>query len=288
VLLNLVLNARDALPHGGKIAVSTRSAEFPLGRSDDSGPENVRRAIALVVTDNGCGMDAETRARLFEPFFTTKKLGKGTGLGLATVQRVVSESGGAIGVESNPGRGTTIEVLLPAIESPTGKRPESELPASQFIGKEHVENVSVEVPTVAPWPVQPAVAPIALQVSARTILLVADQAPTRKSMQRVLVDAGHRILAACSGQQALEIFAGHSHIPDLLIADCMMPGMSGNELAETLLQRKPDLKVLLISGYQDSDAASRPGAVEILRTPFSGRDLMAHVFALFHHNITKS
>jgi two-component system cell cycle sensor histidine kinase/response regulator CckA len=130
ILLNLVLNARDAMPQGGKITLSTRDGGFPRPElpmkfasqvsgdvSGEAAPGSVRRAVSLVVEDNGCGMDAETRARLFEPFFTTKKPGQGTGLGLATVQRIVSESGGMIEVESGPGRGTRIEVFLPAIEA---------------------------------------------------------------------------------------------------------------------------------------------------------------------------
>jgi two-component system, cell cycle sensor histidine kinase and response regulator CckA len=129
ILLNLVLNARDAMPQGGTIRLITRPAEFPRESTGDfassfaahhvkdPGPGSARRAVSLAVKDNGCGMDAETRARLFEPFFTTKKPGKGTGLGLATVQRIVSEAGGIIAVESEPGRGTLMDVFLPAIES---------------------------------------------------------------------------------------------------------------------------------------------------------------------------
>ncbi|MFZ0796251.1 MAG: ATP-binding protein [Terriglobales bacterium] len=115
ILLNLVLNARDAMPQGGEIGLITRAVEFP----GNAGPGAARRAVSLLVKDNGCGMDAETRARLFEPFFTTKKPGEGTGLGLTTVQRVVGELGGVIEVESEPGRGTSIEVFLPAIEPAT-------------------------------------------------------------------------------------------------------------------------------------------------------------------------
>jgi signal transduction histidine kinase len=123
ILLNLVLNARDAMPQGGKIGLITRAAEFPsagelLGRVE---PMQARRAVSVLVKDNGCGMDAETRARLFEPFFTTKMLGEGTGLGLATVQRIVAELGGMIEVESEPGRGTSIRVFLPVIEPPAEK-----------------------------------------------------------------------------------------------------------------------------------------------------------------------
>lgn len=118
ILMNLVLNARDAMPQGGKIWLITRAAEFPGEASSNAEPVIARRAVSLTVKDNGCGMDAETRARLFEPFFTTKKPGKGTGLGLATVQRIVDEVGGMIEVESTPGQGASIEVFLPASPFP--------------------------------------------------------------------------------------------------------------------------------------------------------------------------
>ena len=117
ILMNLVLNARDAMPQGGKIRLITRAGEFPSEFPNSAKPGSARRAVSLAVQDNGCGMDAETRARLFAPFFTTKKLGEGTGLGLATVERIVSEAGGRIEVESELGRGTSIEVFLPAIEA---------------------------------------------------------------------------------------------------------------------------------------------------------------------------
>jgi signal transduction histidine kinase len=120
ILLNLVLNARDALAQGGTIRLSTRAAEFPGEVSSEAEPSGARRAVSLVVRDNGCGMDRETRARLFEPFFTTKKLGQGTGLGLATVQRIVREAGGTIEVESELGRGTSIAVFFPAIAPAAG------------------------------------------------------------------------------------------------------------------------------------------------------------------------
>ena len=123
ILLNLVLNARDAMPQGGTIRLSTSAAELPGEGSSQTGLGSTRRAVSVVVTDNGCGMDAETRAHLFEPFFTTKKPGRGTGLGLATVRRIVMESGGTIEVESEPGRGTSIAVLFPVIECAMGQSP---------------------------------------------------------------------------------------------------------------------------------------------------------------------
>jgi two-component system cell cycle sensor histidine kinase/response regulator CckA len=266
ILLNLVLNARDAMPQGGKIRLSTRAAEFPgefpSEVSSNSEPGSARRAVSLAVKDNGCGMDAETRARLFEPFFTTKKEGEGTGLGLATVQRIVSESGGMIEVESEPGRGTCIAVFLPAIESSNQARNEASPPVAR-----------------------PYAGEVVLETSHKTILLVDDHATARNSMQRVLLDTGYRILPASSGKQALKVFAEHSGAVDLLIADCMMPGMHGQELAETLRQQKPGLKVLLISGYQHAPVESAAGAVELIRKPFSGKALIERVVEVLNREV---
>jgi signal transduction histidine kinase len=298
ILLNLVLNARDAMPQGGKITLSTRAGEFPgtevpgevsrelspelshelshkfpredPGRSrSHARPGGARRAVSLVVQDNGCGMNAETRARLFEPFFTTKKPGEGTGLGLATVQRIVSESGGMIRVDSEAGSGTCIEVFLPAVEAsivqPTIAMSPSKVSANQ-----------ANPPAARARPDE-----VALDVSRRTILLVDDHAAARKSMQRFLLEAGYRILPAHGGNEALKVFEEHSGAVDLLIADRMMPDMDGQELAETLLRRKPDLKVLLISGYEHTPVELAggfgAGAVELVRKPFSGKALIERV-----------
>jgi two-component system cell cycle sensor histidine kinase/response regulator CckA len=283
ILLNLVLNARDAMPHGGKITLSTRAGEFPRANfpsefsseaSSRAAPGSARRAVSLVVKDNGCGMDAETRARLFEPFFTTKKPGEGTGLGLATVQRIVSESGGMIEVESEPGHGTCIEVFLPAIESSIMQS----VAMQSAIG---MSAIAVSANQASPRVARPRAGELALETSHKTILLVDDHAAARKSMQRFLLDAGYRILAAHSGQEALKVFAEHSVEVDLLIADIMMPGMNGRELAETLLGQKPDLRVLLISGYEHAPVelagGFAAGVVELVRKPFSGKALIQRV-----------
>ncbi len=264
ILLNLALNARDAMPQGGTIRLSTRAAEFPGEVPDEvsssAAPGSARRAVSLTVKDNGCGMNAETRARLFEPFFTTKRPGEGTGLGLATVERIVNESGGKIEVESEPGRGTSIEVFLPAIESSTV-----------------MSSTKVSSKRASPPVARPFAGEVILDPSRKTILLVDDHAAARKSMQRFLLDAGYRILAASNGKEALKVFAEHSAAVDLLIADCMMPGMNGQELAETLVRQKPDMKVLLISGYEHPPVGSAAGAVELVRKPFSGKDLIERV-----------
>ncbi len=209
VLLNLVLNARDAMPHGGRITVSTQSSE-PL--------RGAQATVSLLVEDNGCGMDEDTRSRLFEPFFTTKQPGHGTGLGLATVQRIVSESGGTIEVNSETGHGTSIKVLLPAIATVPA--------ASVSAGRAR---------------------------AGKAILLVDDHSSARNSIQRVLQQAGYRI------------------------ADWMMPGMDGRELAEKLRHQKPELKVLLISGYQDLQGSPPAASVELIRKPFDGRVLIERI-----------
>ena len=233
VLLNLVLNARDAMPNGGRITVRTQATHHRAGAP---------AAVSLLIEDTGCGMDEETRARLFEPFFTTKQTGHGTGLGLATVQRIVSESGGTIEISSEVGHGTRIEVLLPALEDV----PAASLPEARSRGE-------------------------------GTILLVDDHTSARNSIQRVLRHAGYRVLQASSGKRALKVFAESPQGVDLLVADWMMPGMSGRELAEKLRHQKPDLKVLLISGYHNPQDGAPPASVELIRKPFAGRVLIERI-----------
>jgi CheY-like chemotaxis protein len=280
------------MPQGGKITLSTRAGEFPgtefpskfpsegsIQASNNVAPGSVRRAVSLAVKDNGCGMDAETRARLFEPFFTTKKPGEGTGLGLATVQRIVSESGGMIEVESEPGRGTCIEVFLPAIEASIMG---SSVMGSSVMGSSITQSaIAVSANQASPPVETPRARELAFETSHKTILLVDDHAAARKSMQRFLLDAGYRILAAHSGKEALKVFAEHSAEVDLLIADIMMPGMNGRELAETLVGQKPGLRVLLISGYEHAPVelagGFAAGAVELVRKPFSGKALIKRV-----------
>jgi PAS domain S-box-containing protein len=233
VILNLALNARDAMPNGGRITVSTHAC--PLDASN-------RPGILLTVEDTGCGMDEVTRARLFEPFFTTKKPGQGTGLGLATVQRIVKEAGERIEVTTELGRGTRIDVLLPAIDTHSS-----------------------------------ASAPPVVSTTGQTILLVDDNASARKSMQRILRNAGYRVLTASTGKRAIRVFAENSGKVDLLIADWMMPALCGHDLANTLRRKNPSLKVLLISGYQDGTPESDGSSYALIRKPFAGNVLIEKI-----------
>ena len=224
-------------PRAGRITVRTRAQQ-----SVDDAPA----MVSLVVEDTGCGMDEQTRARIFEPFFTTKPPGQGTGLGLATVQRIVSEAGGTLDVESEPGHGTRFEVLLPTIHAIA----DAKLPVKRSVGAE-------------------------------TILLVDDHSSARNSIQRVLHHAGYRVLPATSGKQALKVFTECANDVSLLIADWMMPGMNGRELAEKLRAQKPTLKVLLLSGFHDSREGPPVDSVELIRKPFAGRLLLERIREVF-------
>lgn len=302
VLLNLVLNARDAMPQGGKISLNTRLVEIPERSFDHSSevssevspdhapihfagngdrgsrPEGARSAIALAVTDNGCGMNEETRARLFEPFFTTKREGEGTGLGLATVQRIVNELGGTIMVDSEVGRGTCMEVFFPTIK------------VSAEVSAEVSARVSAEVSAIS---TSAATASLLAakhatkhetkhETGTETILLVDDHASARRSMQCLLRGAGYRIIEASSAQQAIQLFAEQANTPDLMIADFMMPGMSGPELAAALRRQKPDLKILLVSGYEEASVGPAGRPLELIRKPFSGKALIDRVGEVMH------
>jgi CheY-like chemotaxis protein len=240
VLLNLAVNARDAMPGGGRLSIGT--TRFSLGE------EHVERShrmpagdyACLAVADTGVGMDETTQAHLFEPFFTTKEVGKGTGLGLATVYGIVKQSGGYIWVYSEPGHGTTVKIYLP------------------------------RVPGVAEAPL-PAAEPQPVRGGDETVLLVEDAAPVRTLARRGLEARGYRVLDAADGPSALELSARHHGGIDILVTDVVMPGMSGRELAERLAPQRPGMKVLYTSGYTD-DTMVRQGVlnagVAFLQKPF--------------------
>jgi len=247
VLLNLVVNARDAMPDGGVVTVATRLAA-PPDRLRHLVPPASGRWVHLRVADTGTGMDAETQARVFEPFFTTKPAGKGTGLGLATVYGIIKQSGGFIDCESAPGAGAAFTVLLPPCAPPA--------PA----------------PRAEPRP--------AAQPGTGTILLVEDEDGVRRVASRALVRAGYTVLEAASGPDALAIVAGHGAPVDLVVTDVVMPGMTGLELVERLRAAAPGQRVLYVSGYAEEDMRGRgptPQGREILQKPFAPSGLVEAV-----------
>ena len=222
VILNLAVNARDAMPEGGRLALATREIAIDGAAARHVPDLKPGRYTVLEVSDTGVGMTEETRHRIFEPFFTTKEPGKGTGLGLSTVHGIVTQSGGHVEVESAPGRGTTLRIFLPVVD----REPDAAHgPASGVRGP----------------------APRGTGV----VLVVEDEEPVRAYLRRTLESAGYDVLEARDGVEALETCETRRARIDLVITDVLMPRMRGTELAERLHDRRPDLKVLLISGYPD-------------------------------------
>jgi two-component system, cell cycle sensor histidine kinase and response regulator CckA len=219
VLMNLVVNARDAMPHGGQLNLTTSLVKLPPGSTTFPGAAP-GRYVQLEVRDTGLGMDTSTMSHLFEPFFTTKESGKGTGLGLSTVYGIVTQSGGFISVESEPSRGATFRVLLPRADEPVPRQATRGRFASLPRGSE-------------------------------TVLLVEDETGVRELIRDFLARCGYTVLEAMEVPDAFTLFDAHADKLDLLITDVVMPQMNGRVLAEQLLARRPRLKVLYMSGYTD-------------------------------------
>ncbi|MFO0936337.1 MAG: PAS domain S-box protein [Gemmataceae bacterium] len=236
VILNLAVNARDAMPTGGRLALSTRVVELSAGEVDG---RPAGRYTELTVTDTGCGMSDEVRAKIFEPFFTTKGQGKGTGLGLATVFGIVQQAGGAIAVESEVGRGTTFRVLLPEAAA----APQALSGETRFGGR-----------------------------GTETVLLVEDDDAVRELSRIALESQGYLVVPAASGAEELEALRTRRGQIRLLVTDVIMPEMSGRELADAVRELAPGVRVLFVSGYTD-DAVVRHGVVgeevEFLQKPFT-------------------
>jgi two-component system, cell cycle sensor histidine kinase and response regulator CckA len=252
VVLNLVINSRDAMPEGGQLTLST--SNLMLGEDyARSHPEVTPGPYALLeVIDTGCGMDEEVQAHLFEPFFTTKEVGKGTGLGLATVFGIVKQSGGHVEVLSAPRQGTTFKIYLPRFEA----RP------------------------LAPPPVVPEGPEGRLPGGTETILLVEDEDGVRSLVRQMLRRGGYTLLEARNGEEALELYGKHEGPIQLLLTDVVMPRLSGRELAKKMGALHPDMKVLFMSGFTDSTLLRHDvisGEVECLIKPFAGETLVQKV-----------
>jgi PAS domain S-box-containing protein len=218
VIMNLAVNARDAMPEGGKLIIETRNIELDEEYAFRHPPTVPGKYVELVVTDEGVGMDAQTQSHIFEPFFTTKDLGKGTGLGLATVYGVVKQSGGYVWVYSEPGIGSTFKVYLPRVADAARKSGPGEVVTALARGSE-------------------------------TILLVEDEESLRTLTCTILEQNGYTVLEAGGGMEAIEIARLHKHPIDLLLTDMVMPGMNGHAVAQSLAQLRPGLKVVYMSGY---------------------------------------
>ena len=249
VIINLAVNARDAMPSGGKLTLQTANVELDQAYTRHHPGSRVGKYVMLAVRDTGVGMDAATLTHIFEPFFTTKELGKGTGLGLATVYGIVKQSTGYIWVDSAPGKGASFQIYLPRHEGCGAPREPKAAPAEKLRGSE-------------------------------CILLVEDAEPLKKLAQTFLESAGFRVLSAGSGEEALEVATRFSGRFDLLLTDVVMPGMNGRVLAEQLLSRQPEIKILYMSGYTDSFIAGHGvlnPKTHLLHKPFTEEVLISKV-----------
>ncbi len=252
VLINLVVNARDAMPQGGQITIATANVELDQGYSDLHISVTPGEYVMLAVSDTGIGMDAETRKRIFEPFFTTKEVGKGTGLGLSTIYGIVKQSGGNIWVYSEPGKGTTFKIYFPRVAADTTVEPVGTAPQKD------------------------------LRPATETILLVEDEENVRKLAASVLEASGYKTLVATSGEEAIEICKTHVGEIDLLLTDVVMPRMNGKRVADKVRSIRPYLQVLYMSGYTDH-AIVHHGVLDAgtnyIEKPFTARSLNAKVRA---------
>ncbi len=249
VLMNLAANARDAMPGGGRITIETRNVELDDSYQREHEPVQTGQYVMLSVSDSGCGMDEATKARIFEPFFTTKELGKGSGLGLSTVYGIIKQSGGFIWVYSEPAKGTIFKVYFPrvagiaeAILRPTDQRP--------------------------------------ARGGTETILLVEDNDALRELVARTLQKAGYTVLQSGSSETALELAATRKERIDLLLADIVMPQISGVQLVNRMRESAPELKALLMSGYSPlnlSQLTAIPAGVTFIEKPFTRSSLLSNI-----------
>jgi PAS domain S-box-containing protein len=249
VIMNLALNSRDAMPHGGKLTLETANVQLDERYASEHQPISPGTYVMLAVSDTGVGMTPEVQARVFEPFFTTKEVGKGTGLGLSTVYGIVKQSGGFIWVYSEPNRGTTFKIYLPRVDQP-----------AQSVGADK--------------------RPSSVQLGSETILLVEDDPQLRQLTSSVLAHCGYKVLTAGSPEEGIEICKANHRDIRLLVTDVVMPRMNGRQLADQIIQISPNTRVLYISGYT-ANAIVHYGVLDqglwFLPKPFTLSALVAKV-----------
>jgi CheY-like chemotaxis protein len=256
IVMNIVVNARDAMPSGGKLILETDNVYLDEEYARSHPSVKPGYYVKLSISDTGCGMTPEIRERVFEPFFTTKEKGKGTGLGLSTVYGIVKQSDGNISVYSEPGKGTTFTIYLPRMDEP----------AEMLIKK----GESDEVPR-----------------GDETVLVVEDEEAVRKYAVRILKKQGYKVLEATQGDEALLVLERHPETIDLILTDVVMPGMSGPKLVESLRQIRKKSKILYMSGYTDESVIRhgvREGEVNFVQKPFTLEMLGRRVREVLDHH----
>jgi PAS domain S-box-containing protein len=250
VILNLAVNARDAMPRGGRLVLEASNADLDEDYAHEHVTVRPGRYVMLAVSDTGHGMDKETQQRIFEPFFTTKEMGKGTGLGLSTVYGIVQQSGGYVWVYSEVGRGTTFKIYLPRVEDEADRPP----------------------PVAEP--------PAARAITSGLVLLVEDEASVRALLRELLETAGYSVLEASRPAEALRIAQARAEPIQLLVTDVVMPEMTGPELARRLAEMRPGLRMLFLSGYTEGVVVDKDllgEGAHFLQKPFTGEVLEAKV-----------
>ncbi len=246
VVLNIAVNARDAMPKGGKLILETSIQEFDAGLAERHPPLKPGRYVLLAISDTGCGMDAITLSKIFDPFFTTKEVGRGTGLGLATVYGIVKHAGGHVLVYSEPNRGTTFKVYLPAADHKLGLAPK------------------VEAETLPP------------RAQGKTVLLVEDDTLMRSVTRQMLEDHGYTVVEAEDGNSALARLRANASV-DVALTDVVMRGMSGPDLAVEIVKSYPSMKVVFMSGYTGELLDQTDGmklGIPLLEKPFTRAALL--------------
>jgi two-component system, cell cycle sensor histidine kinase and response regulator CckA len=256
VIVNLGINARDAMPDGGRLTLGGKAVAFAEAHLSSNGTLPPGGYVDLTVEDTGTGMPPEVLARIFEPFFTTKEPGKGTGLGLANVWSIVSQAGGGLEVESAVGRGTTFHVLLPVAAAAQAAATDAEVEA-------------------------------AVQGRGETVLVVEDDEAVRGMVVRLLSSSGYQVVdGGPAGEQALEASARHPGRIDLLVSDLVLPGIAGRQLARRLLERRPELRILFMTGYPEArdhgDDGPLPRPAQYVRKPFSSRAFLQQLRELMN------